>query len=108
MSDVVGQVAALARDAGTLALVVDATAAHDLGASDAQELGYSLAAGAAYLRILTDAGIALDDAAAPLEFRTPRPTSSSRPSPSCARPGGCGRACSSSARPPAASSVSTP
>ena len=29
---------------------------HDLGASDAQELGYSLAVGAAYLRLLTDAG----------------------------------------------------
>ena len=40
-------VAGLARDAGTLGVVVDATAVHDLGASDAQELGYSLAVGAA-------------------------------------------------------------
>ncbi len=63
------QVAELARDAGTLAIVVDATAVHDLGASDAQELGYSMAAGAAYLRILTDAGIPLDDAAGLIEFR---------------------------------------
>ena len=63
------EVAELARDAGTLAVVVDATAVHDLGASDAQELGYSMAAGAAYLRILTDAGIPLDDAAGLIEFR---------------------------------------
>ena len=63
------EVARLAREAGTLALVVDATAVHDLGASDAQELGYSMAAGAAYLRILTDAGIPLDDAAGLIEFR---------------------------------------
>ena len=41
---------------GRSPLVVDATAVHDLGASDAQELGYSMAVGAAYLRILTDAG----------------------------------------------------
>ena len=51
-------VAELARRAGTLGVVVDATAVHDLGASDAQELGYSLAVGAAYLRVLTAAGIA--------------------------------------------------
>ena len=53
----------------TLALVVDATAVHDLGASDAQELGYSMAAGATYLRILTDAGLGVDDAAELVEFR---------------------------------------
>jgi methylmalonyl-CoA mutase len=69
VSDAVVQVAELARDAGTLAIVVDGTAVHDLGASDAQELGYSMAAAAAYLRILTDAGIPLDDAAGLIEFR---------------------------------------
>ena len=63
------EVAGLAREVGMLALVVDATAVHDLGASDAQELGYSMAVGAAYLRILTDAGIPLDDAAGLIEFR---------------------------------------
>ena len=62
-------VAGLARGAGTLGVVVDATAVHDLGASDAQELGYSLAVGAAYLRALTDAGWSVDDALAVLEFR---------------------------------------
>ena len=58
-------VAELARAAGTLGVVVDATAVHDLGASDAQELGYSLAVGAAYLRTLTEAGIPLDEARRP-------------------------------------------
>ena len=62
-------VAELARAAGTLGVVVDATAVHDLGASDAQELGYSLAVGAAYLRTLTDAGIPLDEALGLIEFR---------------------------------------
>ena len=62
-------VARLALDAGTLGVVVDATALHDLGASDAQELGYSLAVGAAYLRTLTGAGIAIDDALGLVEFR---------------------------------------
>ncbi len=63
------EVAGLARDAGVLGVVVDATAVHDLGASDAQELGYSLAVGATYLRALTDAGWSVDDALATLEFR---------------------------------------
>ena len=62
-------VAELAREAGTLGVVVDATAVHDLGASDAQELGYSMAVGAAYLRALTAAGIPLDEAAGLVEFR---------------------------------------
>jgi methylmalonyl-CoA mutase len=62
-------VAGLASDAGTLGVVVDATAVHDLGASDAQELGYSLAVGAAYLRALTDAGWSVDDALGTIEFR---------------------------------------
>jgi methylmalonyl-CoA mutase len=62
-------VARLAVEAGTLALVVDGTAVHDLGASDAQELGYSLAVGATYLRVLTDAGMGIDDALGLMEFR---------------------------------------
>jgi len=68
-------------DAGTLAarvadeyerlrtLVVDGTAAHDAGASDAQELGLSLAMGVAYLRALTGAGLDPARACAQLEFR---------------------------------------
>ncbi|NYG55104.1 methylmalonyl-CoA mutase family protein [Nocardioides perillae] len=66
---VVTEAAELARSAGTLALVVDGTALHDRGASDAQELGYVLALGAAYLRGLTAAGLDVDDALGLLEFR---------------------------------------
>jgi len=59
----------LARDAGTLGLVVDATAVHDLGATDTQELAYSLAVGATYLRELTEAGLGVDEALGLIEFR---------------------------------------
>ena len=62
-------VAELARAAGTLAVVVDATTVHDRGASDAQELGHSLAVGARVLRVLTSAGLSVDEAAALVEFR---------------------------------------
>ncbi|KAA1427225.1 methylmalonyl-CoA mutase family protein [Nocardioides antri] len=58
-----------AHAAGVRAVVVDATAAHDLGASDAQELGWSIAVGVAYLRWLTDHGLDLADAANLVEFR---------------------------------------
>jgi methylmalonyl-CoA mutase len=61
--------AAQATEAGVRAIVVDATAAHDLGASDVQELAWSIAAGVAYLRWLTDHGIELADAANLIEFR---------------------------------------
>ena len=62
-------VARLARDAGTLGVVVDATEVHDRGASDAQELAWSLATATAYLRTLTEAGFALDEALGLVEFR---------------------------------------
>ncbi|MBP2473441.1 methylmalonyl-CoA mutase [Crossiella equi] len=48
---------------------VDATAFHDAGGSDAQELGASLAVATAYLRALTEAGLEVDAAFAQLEFR---------------------------------------
>ncbi|MFC3998361.1 methylmalonyl-CoA mutase family protein [Nocardiopsis sediminis] len=47
----------------------DATPYHDAGGSEAQELGAAMAAGTAYLRALTEAGLGLADAAARLEFR---------------------------------------
>ncbi|MCW2858050.1 MAG: methylmalonyl-CoA mutase subunit [Marmoricola sp.] len=65
----VAQAATIALEIGALAAVVDATAVHDLGASDAQELGYSLAVGATYLRTLAAAGHDVARAAALLEFR---------------------------------------
>ena len=63
------EVARLAQETGVLGVVVDATAVHDRGASDAQELGYSMAVAAAYLRELTDAGFTVDEAAGLMEFR---------------------------------------
>lgn len=62
-------VVAVAEAAGIRAVVVDGTVVHDLGASDAQELGYSLAVGAAYLRALTRDGRSVDDALQLIEFR---------------------------------------
>jgi methylmalonyl-CoA mutase len=51
------------------AVSVDATPYHDAGGSDAQELGLSIAAGVAYLRALTAAGLDASTAAATMEFR---------------------------------------
>jgi methylmalonyl-CoA mutase len=61
--------AELARQAGVRAFVVNASAAHDRGASDVQELAQSLAVGAAYLRTLTETGVGLDEAPHLVEFR---------------------------------------
>jgi len=54
---------------GVLGAVVDGTALHDRGASDAQELGWTMAVGVHTLRLLTDAGLSVDEAAGLLEFR---------------------------------------
>jgi methylmalonyl-CoA mutase len=62
-------VARLAVDAGVLGVVVDASAVHDRGASDAQELGWSIVAAARVLRVLEASGIDIGRAAALLEFR---------------------------------------
>ncbi len=62
-------VARLAQRRGARGIVVDATAVHDAGASDVQELAYSLLAGAAYLRLLTEAGLDVDAAADQLDVR---------------------------------------
>jgi len=51
------------------AITVDATAYHDAGGGDAQELGCAAAAGVAYLRALTDAGLDVAAAFGQLEFR---------------------------------------
>jgi methylmalonyl-CoA mutase len=48
---------------------VDGTAVHDLGASDVQELGWTLAVGAAYLRALAADDLSAGEAAGLLEFR---------------------------------------
>ncbi|MET7904942.1 methylmalonyl-CoA mutase small subunit [Streptomyces sp. NPDC005355] len=54
---------------GVRALTVDALPYHEAGGSVAQELGCSLAAGVAYLRTLTEAGLSVEAACAELEFR---------------------------------------
>ncbi|AHH96227.1 methylmalonyl-CoA mutase small subunit [Kutzneria albida] len=51
------------------ALVADALPYHDAGGSDAEELGCSIAAGTAYLRALTEAGLDVDTACRLVEFR---------------------------------------
>lgn len=70
----VAPVAALARQCaegypGLRALTVDALPYHEAGGSAAQELGASLATGVAYLRLLTEAGLSVEQACAQLEFR---------------------------------------
>lgn len=54
---------------GVRGAVVDGTALHDRGASDAQELGWTMAVGAHCLRLLAEAGLSVDEAAALVEFR---------------------------------------
>jgi methylmalonyl-CoA mutase len=51
------------------AIVADALPYHEAGSSDGQELGCAIATGVAYLRALTGAGLAVDEAARRLEFR---------------------------------------
>lgn len=47
----------------------DATVVHNAGGSDAQELGWAIAAGTAYLRALNEAGLDVAEAARRVEFR---------------------------------------
>ncbi|MDI6911760.1 methylmalonyl-CoA mutase family protein [Nocardioides sp.] len=67
--DATAEAARQAVDHGVLGFVVDATVVHDRGASDVQELAWSVATGAAYLRTLADTGIAIEQAARLVEFR---------------------------------------
>ncbi|HVV22760.1 MAG TPA: methylmalonyl-CoA mutase subunit beta [Pseudonocardiaceae bacterium] len=54
---------------GLRGIVVDALPYHEAGGSEAMEVGCAVAAGVAYLRALTDAGLDVDTAAGQLEFR---------------------------------------
>lgn len=70
----VGDVAAVAQTvaghAGHVRTVtVDGTTLHDLGANASWELGAAVAAGVAYLRALTEAGLSTADALAQVSFR---------------------------------------
>ncbi|OLR90476.1 methylmalonyl-CoA mutase family protein [Actinokineospora bangkokensis] len=72
-AELLGEAARLAVDTAQhpqlRTIVVDGTPFHSAGGSDVEELGATLAAGVAYLRALTDAGLDVDAAAAALEFR---------------------------------------
>ncbi|MFB9312613.1 methylmalonyl-CoA mutase family protein [Nocardioides plantarum] len=62
-------VAARASAAGVLGFVIDGLGTHDAGASDGQELGWTMAAAATYLRDATAAGLSVGEAAGLVEFR---------------------------------------
>lgn len=49
--------------------MADGTPYHDAGGGDAEELGAAVAAGVAYLRALTGAGLSVDEAFGQIEFR---------------------------------------
>lgn len=68
-ADATVEAARRAQAAGVRAFVVDASAVHDRGASDVQELAWSVAAGTSFLRALSDQGLSVDEAAALVEFR---------------------------------------
>ncbi|HPU13543.1 MAG TPA: methylmalonyl-CoA mutase family protein [Aeromicrobium sp.] len=59
----------LGRANGIRGVIVDATRAHEKGASDVQELAWSMMVAVTYLRALEAAGFTIDEAAAQLEFR---------------------------------------
>ena len=59
----------IAQRSGLGTFTVDGTVWNDAGASDAQELGCSLASAVSYLRALVGAGLDLESAASQIEFR---------------------------------------
>jgi methylmalonyl-CoA mutase len=67
--EVLVAVARLALEHGVPGVVLDGTAVHDRGASDGQELGHVAAVGVRVLRVLTAAGMSIDEAAGLVELR---------------------------------------
>lgn len=53
---------------GVTSIAVDATVHADAGASEADELAYSIASAVEYLRVLVDGGLSIDQACAQIEF----------------------------------------
>lgn len=69
-ADVVATAAKLTDyDGGVRAVTVDAAALHNLGASASLELAGAIAAGVAYLRLLTESGLSVADALRQISFR---------------------------------------
>ncbi|AMT71335.1 methylmalonyl-CoA mutase small subunit [Mycobacteroides immunogenum] len=60
---------AAARTELVRAITVDGTLAHELGASDSQELAVAVAAGVAYLRLLQNSGLSISEALQQISFR---------------------------------------
>ncbi|TEA00767.1 methylmalonyl-CoA mutase small subunit [Mycobacteroides salmoniphilum] len=60
---------ASARTEQIRAITVDGTIAHELGASDSQELAVAVAVGVAYLRLLQNAGLGIAEALRQISFR---------------------------------------
>jgi methylmalonyl-CoA mutase len=69
MEQVVKVATRVAGDRGVRAITVDGPALHNLGADAAWELAGSVAAAVAYLRVLTESGIAVGDALRQVSFR---------------------------------------
>jgi methylmalonyl-CoA mutase len=69
IEEVVAVASRVAGDRGVRAITVDGPAFHNLGASAAWELAGSVAAGVAYLRVLTESGIAVGEALRQISFR---------------------------------------
>ncbi len=69
-ADVIATAAKLTEyDGGVRAVTVDAAALHNLGASASLELAGAIAAGVAYLRLLTGSGLSAADALRQISFR---------------------------------------
>jgi methylmalonyl-CoA mutase len=69
MDDVVAVASRVAADHGVRAITVDGPAFHNLGANATWEVAASVAAAVAYLRLLTDTGIPVDQALRQVSFR---------------------------------------
>jgi methylmalonyl-CoA mutase len=69
IEEVVAVAARVAGDRGVRAITVDGPAFHNLGANATWELGASIAAAVAYLRVLTESGLSVGDALGQISFR---------------------------------------
>ncbi|MEB3983892.1 methylmalonyl-CoA mutase small subunit [Mycobacterium sp. 663a-19] len=69
IEEVVAVAARAARDHGVRAITVDGPAFHNLGANATWELAGVIAAGVAYLRVLTESGMPADEALGQISFR---------------------------------------
>jgi methylmalonyl-CoA mutase len=69
IDEVIAAASRAAGQRGVRAIAVNGPALHNLGAGAVEELSGALAAGVAYLRLLTDAGLSVADAARQISFR---------------------------------------